>query len=249
MKSKKILIVASLIFLLFSCSQKTKQETDQLTVSQEPIMNCLSTEEKNEGWELLFDGKTTMGWRKYNGEGTSGWEVSDACLVGLGLGGDKGGDIITVKQFGNFILTWEWKLGPNGNSGVMYNALEGEQYKVPWETGPEYQLIEDEDYEIVLEDWQKTAADYAMYAASPDKVLHTRDWNKSIIIYNTEHVEYWLNGKRVVQFTPWSEDWHHRRTTGKFKDYPDYGSSKKGHIALQDHGSKVWFRNIKIKEY
>ena len=151
MKTINFLIVASLTFLLFSCLQKNKQETGQPTASQEPEMNILSIEEQNEGWELLFDGKTTKGWRNYNRESISGWEVSDGCLLGLGLGGEKGGDIITVRQYGNFILTWEWKLGPNGNSGVMYHVLEGEQYKVPWETGPEYQLIEDEDYEIELE--------------------------------------------------------------------------------------------------
>lgn len=234
---------------LFSCGQKGKQANEKQSLHIQEKMNSLTLEEQNEGWELLFDGKTTEGWRNYNKEGISGWEVVDGCLVGLGLGGDKGGDIISVRQYGNFILKWEWKLGPGGNSGVMYNVQEGEQYHDPWETGPEYQLIDDDHYEIQLEEWQKTAADYAMYEAAPGKVVHTGDWNSSIILFNKENAEYWLNGKRALQFVPWSEDWHRRRRSGKFKDYPDYGSTNKGHIALQDHGSKAWFRNIKIREY
>jgi hypothetical protein len=174
--------------------------------------------------------------------------------VGLGLGGDIGGDIVSEKEYGNFILKWEWKLGPHGNSGVLYHVVEGEQYRSPYETGPEYQLIEDDDYRrangepYILEDWQKTAADYAMYVPDPGKKVNLRDWNSSMIVFTGEKAEYWLNGNKVVEFVPWSEDWMERRNSGKWDKYPDYGKAGKGHISLQDHGSKVWFRNIKIKE-
>jgi hypothetical protein len=178
--------------------------------------------------------------------------VEDGCLVGLGLGGDIGGDIVSADEYDNFILKWDWKLGPHGNSGVMYHVLEGEKYHAPYETGPEYQLIEDDDFRengepYPLEDWQKTASDYAMYVASEEKEVNVRDWNSSMIVFSEEKAEYWLNGKKVVEFVPWSEDWNERRYSGKWDDYPDYGLAKKGKISLQDHGSKVWFRNIKIR--
>ncbi|MCK4746180.1 MAG: DUF1080 domain-containing protein, partial [Bacteroidales bacterium] len=159
-----------------------------------------------------------------------------------------GGDIVTVNEYESFILKWEWKLGPNGNSGVMYHVVEGEKYNAPYETGPEYQLIEDEDYDFELEEWQKTAADYAMYVANDKKEVNTRDWNSSKIVFREDKAEYWLNGEKVVEFVPWSEDWNQRRNSGKWDEFPDYGLAKKGYICLQDHGSKVWFRNIKIKE-
>jgi hypothetical protein len=215
--------------------------------------NELTRTEMEEGWILLFDGKTTNGWKNFNEDIVSGWKVENGSLVGLGLGGDIGGDIVSAGEYDNFILKWDWKLGPHGNSGVMYHVLEGDQYHAPYQTGPEYQLIEDGDFRdengdpYPLEDWQTTASDYAMYVASADKEVHVRKWNSSMIVFTEASAEYWLNGRKVVEFIPWSEDWHQRRNSGKWDDYPDYGLAKKGKIALQDHGSKVWFRNIKIK--
>ncbi len=217
-------------------------------------MNTLTEEEKASGWILLFDGETTGGWKNFNQESITGWMVEDGCLVGLGLGGDIGGDIVTEEEYANFILEWEWKLGPHGNSGVMYHVQEGEQYAAAYETGPEYQLIEDGNYRdsngepYPLEPWQETAADYAMYVASDDKELNVRDWNSSRIVFTPERVEHWLNGKKVVEFVPWSDQWYERRNSGKWDNYPDYGLARTGKICLQDHGSKVWFRNIKLKE-
>lgn len=236
MKTFALLLSVGLMLSLSSCTKH----------------NQLTSEEMEEGWILLFDGKTTAGWKNFNQDTVTGWIVEDGCLVGLGLGGDIGGDIVTVAEYGNFILKWEWKLGPNGNSGVMYHVLEGDQYEAPYETGPEYQLIEDDDFRengetVKLEEWQKTGADYAMYIPPEDKELHTGDWNSSMIMFTEEKAEYWLNGKKMVEFVPWSDDWFERRNSGKWDAYPDYGLAGKGKIALQDHGSKVWFRDIKIQ--
>jgi hypothetical protein len=225
-----------------------------LVASSCDTTNKLTSAEKRDGWVLLFDGKTTEGWKNFNEDHISGWIVEDGSLVGQGLGGDIGGDIVSVEEYDNFILKWDWKLGPHGNSGVMYHVVEGEQYKAAYETGPEYQLIEDGNFRnehgepYPLEKWQETAADYAMYVASDEKEVNVRDWNSSMIVFSEEKAEYWLNGKKVVEFVPWSEDWYERRNSGKWDAYPDYGLAKKGKICLQDHGSKVWFRNIKIKE-
>ncbi len=258
MRTINLLAIAMMVLLTISCNQQNKQESESTSTSaiepeEQPVMNSLTAEEKNDGWVLLFDGETTNGWKSFNEDHISGWEVEDGSLIGLGLGGDIGGDIVSVKQYDNFILKWEWKLGPNGNSGVMYHVVEGEKYNAPYETGPEYQLIEDDDFRdhgepYPLEDWQKTAADYAMYVANDQKQVNLRDWNSSKIVFSEEKAEYWINGKKVVEFVPWSEDWNERRNSGKWDAFPDYGFAKTGKICLQDHGSKIWFKNIKIKE-
>ncbi|MFH0759094.1 MAG: DUF1080 domain-containing protein [Bacteroidota bacterium] len=260
MKTFNLFVMMILGGLLCGCSQtgnkkdKSAPETKTAIVSEPEFMNRLSDQEKVEGWLLLFDGVTTRGWKNYNQDTLTGWIVEDGCLKGLGLGGDIGGDIVSVKEYGNFILTWDWKLGPHGNSGVMYHVIEDAKYAAGYETGPEYQLIEDDDFRdergkhMRLKPWQKTGADYAMYVASADKQVNLRDWNSSIIMFTPEKAEYWLNGRKVVEFVPWSDDWNQRRNSGKWDDYPDYGLAKSGKLCLQDHGSQVWFRNIKIKE-
>jgi hypothetical protein len=241
MKTIRFIAILTIGVLVSSCDQQVGP-------------NTLTKKEKAQGWELLFDGLTTNGWHSWNEDGISGWVVEDSSLVGQGLGGDIGGDIVSDREFENFDLKWEWKLGPHGNSGVMYHVVEDPKYNAAYETGPEYQLIEDDDFRdengdpYPLEEWQKTGADYAMYLADSMKVVNLRDWNSSEIIFTPEKVQYLLNGKVVVEFVPWSEDWYEKRDSGKWDDYPDYGLAKKGKICLQDHGSKIWFRNIKIKE-
>jgi len=216
--------------------------------------NKLTFKEKKDGFVLLFDGLTTNGWHNWNEDEISGWLVEDGCLLGQGLGGDIGGDIISEKEYDNFHLKWEWKLGEHGNSGVMYHVVEDAKYLAAYATGPEYQMIEDDDFRdeegnpYPLEEWQKTGADYAMYVANDQKQVNLRDWNSSEIVFTPEKAEYWLNGKKVLEFVPWSEDWTERRNSGKWEEYPDYGFAKTGKLCLQDHGSKIWFRNIKIKE-
>ena len=256
MKTYILLLVSALAMLAASCNQgknRDNQVSSEAVEPELPAMNALTAEEESDGWILLFDGKTTAGWKNFNQDTISGWMVEDGCLVGLGLGGDIGGDIVSVGEYANFILKWDWKLGNHGNSGVMYHVLEGETYGAPYATGPEYQLIEDDDFRekgepYPLEEWQKTAADYAMYPASDEKQVNVRDWNSSKIVFTEEKAEYWINGKMVVEFVPWSDDWNERRNSGKWDAYPDYGLARTGKICLQDHGSKVWFRNIKIKE-
>ena len=238
---KTTILLATTVLMLSFCGCTSKN-------------NALTFKEKRDGYVLLFDGETTEGWLNWNDDKISGWNVEDGCLVGEGLGGDIGGDIVSVKEYDNFHLKWEWKLGDHGNSGVMYHVVEEPKYNAAYETGPEYQMIEDDDFRdengdpYPLEDWQKTAADYAMYVASDQKQVNLRDWNSSEIVFTPEKVEYWLNGLKMLEFVAWSEDWTERRNSGKWDAYPDYGFAKKGKLCLQDHGSKVWFRNIKIKE-
>lgn len=198
----------------------------------------------------LFDGKTFNGWHNYNGTGTvKSWTIEDGALVCLGTAADAhGGDIVTDGEYENFELSWEWKISKGGNSGVMYHVIESPKYSAPYQTGPEYQVIDDVGFPAKLEDWQKAGADYAMTVANDKKKLKpVGEWNTSKIIYNRGAVEHWLNGALIVSFKR-DTQWETLRKTGKWKDYPDYASAKKGKIALQDHGNKAYFKNIKLKE-
>lgn len=216
-----------------------------------PKNNVLTEAEKAEGWKLLFDGKTLDGWRDYNGDSlTAPWIVEDGCIRAKGSGSDASGYIVTDTIYENFELVWDWKIAEGGNSGMLYHVVENPKFKVPYVTGPEYQLIDDFGFPEPLEDWQKTAADYAMHVPDTSKTIikPAGEWNTSKIVFDNGHVEHWLNGEKVVEFEAWTDDWFEKKNSGKWKDAPEYGLARKGVICLQDHGSAAWFRNIKIKE-
>ncbi len=240
-KKTGIFIIALAMSSCNNSNQTGQAETDK--------SNAMKT--KNGEWVDLFDGKTTTGWHAFNKPGIiENWTIEDSALVCLGAAeGDTGGDIVSDNEYSDFELVWDWKLEAGGNSGVMYHVVESEKYKAPWETGPEYQLIDDEGYEDKLEDWQKTGVDYAMNVTNDKKKVNpVGEWNSSKIIYSKGHVEHWLNGEKVVDFQAGSEKWLKDKAEGKWKDYPDYGSASKGRIALQDHGKKAYFKNIRIRE-
>ena len=221
-----------------------------------PQPNTLTEAEKADGWQLLFDGQTLEGWKDYNGETlTQPWHVVDGCIQANGDGSDLSGYIVTKKQYDNFILDWDWKLSYGGNSGMLYHVVEDLYFKVPYVTGPEYQLIDNEGWEATnaptkLEEWQKLGVDYAMYLPNPEamSVNPQGEWNNSRIVFDNGHVEHYLNGKKILEFDAWTEDWFARKGSGKWEMAPEYGLARKGVICLQDHGYPASFRNIKIKE-
>ena len=216
--------------------------------------------EKNESeWIDLFDGKSTDGWRAYNGkEIPQKWAAVDGELTfdtDLKLEEEwiGGGDIIYYKEeFDYFELYLEWKLPKGGNSGVFYNVQEG--FQAPYAISPEYQLIDDLGWEEInnakLEEWQKAGSNYAMHEAdlSKKQLNPAGEWNSSKILYTEKKVQHWLNGELLLEFEPYSKEWYLKRDSGKWDDYPDYGKFRKGYIALQDHDSPIWFRNIKIRK-
>lgn len=223
------------------------------------IILTACSSKKDSDWIYLFDGETTDGWRAYNGETIPDkWAAVDGNLtfdteLKLEEEWSGGGDIIYHKeQFEYFELYLEWKLPKGGNSGVFYHVQEG--YNAPYEISPEYQILDDDGWEEInnakLKSWQKSGADYAMYEPNIDnKSLNPAgEWNSSRIIYTKEKAEHWLNGKLLLSFVPYSEDWYSKRNSGKWDDFPDYGKFKNGYIALQDHDTPIWFRNIKIKK-
>tara|TARA_B100001287_G_scaffold135963_2_gene114362 strand:+ start:5199 stop:5933 length:735 start_codon:yes stop_codon:yes gene_type:complete len=223
------------------------------------ILLTACNSKKDSDWIYLFDGETTDGWRAYNGETIPDkWAAIDGNLtfdteLKLEEEWSGGGDIIYHKeQFEYFELYLEWKLPKGGNSGIFYHVQEG--YNAPYEISPEYQILDDDGWEEInnakLESWQKSGADYAMHEPNiNNKSLNPAgEWNSSRIIYTKEKAEHWLNGKLLLSFVPYSEDWYSKRNSGKWDDFPDYGKFKNGYIALQDHDTPIWFRNIKIKK-
>lgn len=213
--------------------------------------NSLTEQEKSQGWQLLFDGQSLTGWKGYNSEKIfSCWTILNGELICKGEGGSEtAGDIITASDFDNFELNIDWNISKAGNSGIFYHVLEGEQYHAAYETGPEYQLIDDAGWPGGLEDWQQTGADYGITPATKDKILMPAgEWNTSRIIYYKGHVEHWLNGMKVVEFQAYSPDWKLRKEKSKWKNYSGYAISVNGHIGLQNHGSGVKFRNIKVRK-
>ena len=213
--------------------------------------NKLTQQEINDGWVLLFDGVSLEGWRDYHGESVAGpWTAEKGTLASLGIGSDSTGYLVTDKEYANFILSFDWKIGEGGNSGVFYHVVERPEYKVPYVTGPEYQVLDDIGFPVPLEEWQKVGADYAMYTCDPEKkiVKKAGAWNNSRIVFDNGHVEHWLNGEKVLEFEAWSDDWFERRSGGKWDFAPEYGLARSGLFALQDHGSRVWYRNVKLKE-
>ncbi|MDO5971327.1 DUF1080 domain-containing protein [Flavivirga aquimarina] len=233
-----ILLIISCIFLM-GCNTNTAQD------------NVLTKQEKEDGWKLLFDGKTTNGWRGYKtNDMPVAWKVEEGTLMTIGAGGDIMGDIITTDKYDNFDLKLEWKLAPEGNSGILYHIVEAPELEATYFSGPEYQIIDDLGFPGGVTPYNSTGADYAMTPAdSTQKNLNPiNTWNSSRIVFNKGKVTHYLNGKKIVEFTAWNDEWDSKVAKGKWKNFPAYGKSKTGFIGLQDHGSKIWFKNIKIKE-
>lgn len=217
--------------------------------------NTLTSAEIADGWQLLFNGKNLDGWKDYNGDSlTQPWRVVDGCIQANGDGSDLSGYIVTDRQFDNFILDWDWKLAHGGNSGMIYHVVEDPYFPVPYVTGPEYQLIDNDGWEELyapakLEPWQRLGVDYAMHLPDPDSLFVNPqgEWNNSRIVFDNGHVEHWLNGHKILEFEAWTPDWYARKNSGKWESAPEYGLATTGAICLQDHGSPASFRNIKIK--
>ncbi len=214
--------------------------------AQNEKINTLSEKEKKEGWRLLFNGKNLDGWRTFQGREITGWKVIDGVLNNSGVGSDHGGDIITREKFQNFELELDWKIAPQSNSGIFYHVNEKIGTAI-YESGPEYQLIDDNGWPDKLRDDQYSGANYGMHAPKNAIVKDVNDWNQARIVVNGAHVQHYLNGVKVVDYYLWDDDWMQLKEKGKWKDYPYYGMALKGPIGLQDHGGLAQFRNIKIK--
>jgi hypothetical protein len=204
--------------------------------------NTLTAEERAQGWRLLFDGKTTEGWRSYRAPTLpAGWQVVNGELTRVSFGGD----IITRDKYRDFELTLDWKVQEGGNSGLFYRAVEG--LGQIYYGAPEMQFLDDARHRDGRSELTSSGANYGIHPAPRGVVKPAGEWNSVRLIVQGVHVEQWLNGQKVVDYELNSPDWKERVARSKFQEWPEYGQAKEGYIGLQDHGSRVSFRNIKIR--
>ena len=250
---KKISFFLTIIALASACNQTPENKTvatatpiQDISMQKAVVETTLTDAEKAAGFKILFNGKNTEGWHPFKNvkDSTYKWTIAEGVLSSKG--GHK--DLVTDAEFENFDLTFDWKVGKAGNSGVMYMVQEGDtSIASTWHTGIEYQLIDDKGWVGELHASQKPAAAYDLYEP---KVLAANDagmWNTARILNNKGHIQHFLNGQLVADYMWNSPDFKARVAKSKFKDMP-FAKKAKGHIALQDHGQEVALRNIKIKE-
>lgn len=219
-----------------------------LLIPQDP--NTLTEAEKQDGWKLLFDGRTTDGWRGYRMDRMPpGWKVEDGVLARVaggagGKGAGGGDDIVTVDEYDNFDLTLEWKIRTKGNSGVLFRVVE--QSATSWHESVEMQVLDNAPWPNRSRK-ELAGAAYDMYAPSKDVTKPVGEWNRARLLADGNRIEHWLNGEKLLEYEIGSEDWNRRLAASKFKDKPLYAKAKKGRICLQDHSDRIEYRNIKIR--
>ncbi len=262
----KKLIYFSLICLAFaSCKNSEPQQQTAATTEKAPVkaaiaeaaQNVLTADEAKAGFKLLFDGKTMAGWHNYKKTTIGKDWIVDSAAQAISLNVTKkadghwqaedGGDIMTDAAYENYELQVEWKIDTCGNSGIIYNVLEAPTADYVWHTGSEMQVLDNKchpDAKII----KHRAGDlYDMISCSKETVKPALEWNQAKLVQNKGKVEHWLNGEKLVEYDMNTPAWKEMIAKSKFAKMPLFGKSMKGHLALQDHGNKVWFRNIKIK--
>ncbi len=213
---------------------------------ESPRANALTPAQRAAGWTLLFDGRSTDAWRGYRRKAfpEKGWRIEDDCLV---VGGGGGGDILTKATYENFELELDWKVAKGSNSGIMFRVTE--RHGAPWQTGPECQILDDAGHNVKPTDPHAAGALYDLQAPADTKVSRpVGEFNHARILVKDDRVRHWLNGVKIIDCPLAGSVWDGLVAKSKFNQYEGFGASKRGHIALQDHGTTVWFKNIRIRD-
>jgi hypothetical protein len=248
-----ILTLTILFSVVSLASAQEKPKSGKQTGS---APNTLTPTEKAAGWKLLFDGKTWNGWRGFRRDKVpdEGWAIEEGTikhLAGKGEQSQQGGDLITVGKYDNFELQLEWRVSPGANSGIKY-LIDEEMVKTGYSgLGFEMQILDDErhpDAKAGKAGNRTASALYDLIAPTKKKLNPVGEWNQIRLIIQGNHVEHWLNGAKVVEYELGSPQLKALIAESKYKSIPRFGEARKGHILLQDHGSEVWFRNIKLRE-
>lgn len=234
------------LFLLNACSSTKK------AVPGETQLNTLTQQEKNDGWQLLFDGKTTNGWHTYNRDTVSkNWKVVDGTLVMNPKEKTTRGmeDIITNNEYENYELSAEWQISERGNSGIILNVKEDPKFSNTYTTGLEMQVLDNINAADNKKENHLAGLLYDITGtAAMSKPKPVGEWNVARIIQNNGHLTFYFNGVKTLDVQQGSEEWKNMIANSKFKTWKDFAVSPKGKIAFQDHGYGVAFRNIKLKQ-
>lgn len=265
MKSYAILLFAS-VLLMAGCGIKAKKSEGKAdgkdsvksaACCDQASLNTLTDAEKSQGWILMFDGKSSAGWRGYDKKDFPvDWKVDDGTLHLKGSGNGEagattGGDIIYDKKFSNFDLKLEWKISEGGNSGIFYLAQEVPGKKI-WQSAPEMQVLDNDrhpDAQLGKDGNRKAGSLYDLIPAKPQNAKPAGEWNSVEIMCYQGTVVHKMNGETILEYHLWTPEWNEMVKNSKFPSYnPDWANvAKEGYIGLQDHGNDVWYRNIKIR--
>lgn len=240
-KYSAILKVWALLFVVIAlgCAQKENKGYEE---------NGLTEGEEKEGWQLLFDGKSMEHFRGFRtSEIPSGWQIEDGTITLVGKGA---GDIVTREQYGDFEFSIDWKIAEGGNSGIFYHVSEDTAYANTYNSGPEMQILDDErhpDAKKGVNGNRQAGSLYDLIPVATPAVKPAGQWNTARLAVKDGKVEHWLNDKKVVEYALGTPAWDSMVQQSKFASMQGFGTEKEGHIALQDHGDRVWFKNIKIR--
>jgi len=249
---KRLLILGCSILAFTACKNENK-ESEETKVAENTEMKSSEMNEDQE-WQELFNGKDLTGWKAFNKDSISDqWKAENGAISFTPSEGERTGteNLISEQEFENFELSLEWKISEAGNSGIMWAVQEGEKYNEPYLTGPEIQVLDNEKHPDAKNGLNRTAgALYDMVPPSEDATKPAGEWNKEVIHIDHQENKGWveINGVRITEFPVHGDEWKEMVNKSKFKDWEGFGASKKGHIALQDHGDPVWYRNIKVKK-
>jgi hypothetical protein len=229
---------ATLVLAAIACGGQTTNDTAES--GEEAAVPPTGAAEGT--WQVLFDGTSTSAWRGYRADSLpGGWQVVDGALTRVA----QAGDIVTTEQYRNFELELEWQISENGNSGVMFRVTE--DLPETYHSGPEMQVLDDARHVDGQNPLTSSGSNYALHAPARSVVKPAGEWNAVRLLVNGNHVEHWLNGEKMVEYELGSPEWEALVKASKFVEWPRYGREPRGHIALQDHGDRVAYRNIRIR--
>ena len=241
MRNGMVLCLMALVcFVVGGCGDRSEIV---LAVNEVPADEAV---QESDGWRSLFDGESLAGWRGYGMDGLpAGWSVVEGEIHFAAPEEGERADLMTEEQFENFELSFEWAVTAGGNSGVFFHVSEG--HNRSYETGAEYQLLDNGGHRDGEKPITSAGSNYALQAPSADVTLPIGEFNESRLVVNGDHVEHWMNGEKLLEYTLWDDDWKAAVAASKFSSMPDYGLNETGHIVLQDHGDELWFRNIRVR--
>jgi hypothetical protein len=230
-----------------STSDSSMATKDTTAMADTSAQNTLTEAEKSEGWQLLFDGQTKNGWHSYNKKGNvEDWKVENGALVLNST--KKDDDIVTDEEFENYHLKLDWNISEGGNSGIIFNVKEAPEYDRSYKTGPEQQVLDNERHSDAKIPKHRAGDLYDLISCSTEVAKPAGQWNTAEIIKNKDSLTFKLNGTTTVQTKMYDDNWNKMVAGSKFNEWKTFGTFRKGVIALQDHGDKVMYRNIKLRK-
>lgn len=253
---KKYIIFAMAAIMTLPMAAKKDKVQDALKVQTSEQDNVLSKAEQKQGWTLLWDGKTTEGWRgaKFDAFPKKGWRIEDGVLKvekASGAESGNGGDIVTLESYSSFILKVDFRITEGANSGIKYFVDPGENKGEGSAIGCEFQVLDDErhpDAKLGVKGNRRLGSLYDLIPAPEDKPFRgVGTWNTAMVVVQGNHVEHWLNGVKLLEYERNNQEWNALVAYSKYKNWNNFGNHD-GRILLQDHGDEVWFKNVKIQK-